>query len=245
VTRGEVEVRLFRVGGVEVPYRVERRNVKNTRLEFRKGELWVVLGRWERDEGGILRDKQEWVVKNHLRIQEALSESGKWHGDGEVMVGGEVFRLVKGGWVKKAEVREGERIIRFNPAGRGHRTGVKNGLKRMLVRKVNEWVEEFGERLGQKPEMIRIKNQRTAWGSCSSRRNLNLNLRLVFLPDKLARYVVFHEMLHLRYMSHGKRFKAVMEKEFPGWQGLEKELARWWYYVQKGAPEGLLELKST
>ena len=67
-----------------------------------------------------------------------------------------------------------------------------------------------------------IKNNVSNWGSCSSRKNINLNLRLVTLPQELQDYVMLHELCHLKYLNHGPQFHALLESVCPG----HRELAR-------------------
>lgn len=71
---------------------------------------------------------------------------------------------------------------------------------------------------------VSIRDQRTRWGSCSSRRGLSFNYRLVFLPEKLARYVVVHELCHLAEMNHGPRFWKLVEQGMPDYKKAAKEL---------------------
>lgn len=72
-----------------------------------------------------------------------------------------------------------------------------------------------------------IKNNLSNWGSCSSLKNINLNLRLVALPTELADYVMLHELCHLRYMNHGPQFHALLESVCPGHRALAKELKQY------------------
>ena len=69
-----------------------------------------------------------------------------------------------------------------------------------------------------------IKNNVSNWGSCSSRKNINLNLRLVTLPLELQDYVMLHELCHLKYLNHGPQFHALLESVCPGHRALAKEL---------------------
>ena len=69
-----------------------------------------------------------------------------------------------------------------------------------------------------------IKNNVSNWGSCSSRKNINLNLRLVTLPPELRDYVLLHELCHLKYMNHGPQFHALLESVCPGHRALQKAM---------------------
>ncbi len=71
---------------------------------------------------------------------------------------------------------------------------------------------------------VLIKNNVSNWGSCSVKGNINLNLRLVTLPEELRDYVMLHELCHLKEMNHGPRFHALLESVCPGHRMLEKEL---------------------
>lgn len=69
-----------------------------------------------------------------------------------------------------------------------------------------------------------IKNNISNWGSCSSLGNINLNLRLVTLPDELRDYVMLHELCHLKYMNHGPKFHELLESVCPGHRELAARL---------------------
>ena len=69
-----------------------------------------------------------------------------------------------------------------------------------------------------------IKNNVSNWGSCSSLKNINLNLRLVTLPQELQDYVMLHELCHLKYLNHGKEFHALLESVCPGHRALARQM---------------------
>jgi predicted metal-dependent hydrolase len=85
-----------------------------------------------------------------------------------------------------------------------------------------------------------IKNNVSNWGSCSSRKNINLNLRLVALPEELRDYVILHELCHLRHLNHGPEFHALLEQICPGHRALARALRT--YRIDKipgsGGPAG-------
>lgn len=76
-------------------------------------------------------------------------------------------------------------------------------------------------------ERVFIKNNRTNWGSCSSLGNINLNLRLVTLPQELQDYVMLHELCHLKYLNHSPQFHALLESVCPGHRALEKQIKQY------------------
>ena len=74
---------------------------------------------------------------------------------------------------------------------------------------------------------VRIKNHRAAWGSCSSKKNLNFNWRLVALPPELADYVVLHELCHTVHMNHSGDFWALLASFMPQALALRARLRRY------------------
>lgn len=71
---------------------------------------------------------------------------------------------------------------------------------------------------------IFIKNQKTRWGSCSKKQNLNLNYKIVFLPEKHQDYIIVHEICHLKEFNHSRNFWALVEKALPNYLDIKKEL---------------------
>lgn len=67
-------------------------------------------------------------------------------------------------------------------------------------------VAHWGAFMGVRPQRIRVKDQRSLWGSCSRRGTLNFNWRLTLAPPEVLDYVVIHELAHLLEMNHSKRF---------------------------------------
>lgn len=84
-------------------------------------------------------------------------------------------------------------------------------------------VEYFARIIGITYGNITIRNQKTRWGSCSSKGDLNFNCLLMLAPSEVLDYVVVHELCHRKQMNHSKAFWAEVEKVFPDY----KESIKW------------------
>ena len=80
---------------------------------------------------------------------------------------------------------------------------------------ISQKVEFFADRIGVTYNKITIRCQRTRWGSCSSKGNLNFNCLLVLLSDEVVDSVIVHELCHRKYMNHSAKFYEEVEKFFP------------------------------
>ena len=92
----------------------------------------------------------------------------------------------------------------------------------MLAEKTAHFAKEMGVTYGR----ITIREQKTRWGSASSRGNLNFNWKLVLMPQALLDYVVVHELAHRKEMNHSARFWAIVEQELPDYQKRRNELKK-------------------
>ena len=72
-------------------------------------------------------------------------------------------------------------------------------------------LRQLADTYGFEYNSVRIKHNVSNWGSCSSKKNINLNLNLMRLPEDLRDYVMLHELCHLRHLDHGPEFHALLE----------------------------------
>ena len=88
-------------------------------------------------------------------------------------------------------------------------------------------LEELARHHGYSYRRLFLKNLKTRWGSCSSAGNINLNIRLMELPDHLIDYVILHELAHTRHKNHGPAFWTELEQTTGNARNLDKELNRY------------------
>lgn len=122
--------------------------------------------------------------------------------------------------------------------GGGGRAKVLAAIDRWYRREARSRIEDLvafeGARLGLKAERVRIGNQRTRWGSCSTSGTLSFNWRLLIGRPEALHYVVVHELIHIRHHNHSRRFWNDLGEAFPGYKAEalwlrsnERQLLKW------------------
>lgn len=91
---------------------------------------------------------------------------------------------------------------------------------------VEERIEYFNAGNEFSFNRVCIRNQKTRWGSCSQKRNLNFNYKIIFLPQKLQDYIVVHELCHLKEFNHSCKFWALVESILPDYAESRKALKK-------------------
>ncbi len=97
--------------------------------------------------------------------------------------------------------------------------------QRYFQKLINERVKYYNDLHFQKPiNSIKLKYNKSNWGSCSTGSNLNFSVRLFFAPDDVIDYVVIHELAHLVEMNHSDRFWRIVAKIMPDYMRAERLL---------------------
>ena len=93
-----------------------------------------------------------------------------------------------------------------------------------LEKIIQESVNEYTTLLGIYPNKVRIRDIKYAWGSCSSKRNITINKQLALKTEGEIRYVVLHEICHLKYMNHSKAFWNLVEQIMTNYKAYKKQI---------------------
>ena len=145
----------------------------------------------------------------------------------------EKFLLSKRQWVAAALERQAGQMHRAAESGRtatvpddpAELERMREAARAALVPKLLSAAARYGFPFKGR---VAIKNNVTNWGSCSSKGNINLNMRLILLPEHLQDYVILHELCHLRHQNHGPQFHALLDSLLGGREKeLQRELHEW------------------
>lgn len=133
------------------------------------------------------------------------------------------FLNEKRGWIEKHLAKMQERksaVQQMAPFTRAEIEELADKALIVLPEKVKKYASIIGVSYGR----ITIRNQRTRWGSCSSKGNLNFNCLLMLFPENVIDYVVVHELCHRKHMNHSAAFYAEVERVFPEYRACQKWL---------------------
>ncbi|MCR5508630.1 MAG: M48 family metallopeptidase [Lachnospiraceae bacterium] len=134
----------------------------------------------------------------------------------------ERFLKEKESWIDRhlRDARENmEKAAGLEPVSASELAGLKNRAKDVIIAKVIYYAGILGVTYGR----VTIRHQKTIWGSCSRKGNLNFNCMLIKAPDRVIDYVVVHELCHRKEMNHSRRFWSLVESVIPD----HKECRKW------------------
>ncbi len=169
----------------------------------------------------LLREKKAWVLQHLDTI--AVPPVAAPLGDGSIVhYQGRGYRLR----VLREEARQRVRIaddeLRVSlPADAGEKelkTTVRGWIKREAEQAIEQETARMAPEVGVSYNKISIRDQKTKWGSCSRTGNLSFNWRLILFPPRVLRYIVIHELCHLRHFNHSARFWELVERHAPDYR---------------------------
>ena len=108
---------------------------------------------------------------------------------------------------------------------RRYKEDIKKWYKNQTAKIVSERLTVLNCRLSLQYNKVIIRDQRSRWGSCSKKRNLNFNVLLAALPPEVIDYVIIHELLHLKELNHSKKFWELVKSIDPHYKN-HRELLR-------------------
>jgi predicted metal-dependent hydrolase len=213
-----------------IPYQLRRSaRARRLRITVRPGGVEVVAPRRMRDGdiAAFVEQSRAWIDAKLAALQRVLAAhpgSTRLIDGSTILYRGEPVQLrVRAG--ARPQVREESGIEVTVPAILGD-VDREAAVERMLVRWLrwsaqNDallYVHRHGRRHELMPAAVRIKQHKRLWGSCTAKRAINLNWRLILAPPAVFEYVVVHELCHLREPNHQAPFWRLVGEILPGFE---------------------------
>jgi predicted metal-dependent hydrolase len=229
----------LRVGNKVIEYELRKSSKAkrvNVTIKNQRVRVAVPTGFTLEYAKNFLEDNKEWVLKHYQKqVSQAKGVLPKKYISGEkFLYRGRNYPLVfedTSAWDQYA-LFKGSRIVAYI------RPNFPPEEQSILVKKlIEEWyigqaekllpeqVEYYSKLLDIPFKKLKIKDQRTRWGSCSNKGNINLNWRIIMAPNQVVAYVIIHELAHLRFMNHSKDFWKLVESYLPDYKKWKKWLA--------------------
>lgn len=167
----------------------------------------------------IIRSKRKSIALEITREGEVLVRAPYRLPEAEI----QKFVFEKSAWIRKqlqeaeSERREAEREGKLT-------TEDICGLADRAVQVIPERTAYYAEQMKVTYGSITIRNQRSRWGSCSSKGNLNFNCLLMLAPPEILDYVIVHELCHRKEMNHSAAFWKEVEEVLPDYQSRRRWL---------------------
>lgn len=198
------------------PYTLRRSpQARSVRLQIcSKRGLQIIAPAWFNSYEApiILQQHRNWIERTWTRIQPQLSPIGPIQLPEQIHLQAmdEIWQIyyqpshVNGVRIK---INAMQIIVSGKTENKGLvKTALQGWLKRRAQHCLVPWLERVSTRTGLQFAKVGIRSATTRWGSCSAKKNISLNCKLLLLPANLVEHVLLHELCHTIYMNHSKQF---------------------------------------
>lgn len=177
----------------------------------------------------LIIKKEKWILE-HVAV---IAEYEKNYQYQDYIDGNTVYYLGKKHFLKVIEnqnqtniqiLRDTIQIETKDISDENIKTCMELWYKQQVKDVILDTILKFKQYIHETIGTIRIKNQKTRWGSCSELGNLNFNWRLILLPKELIEYVVVHEMCHLKFLNHSYEFWNLVNEILPDFKERQRQL---------------------
>lgn len=201
-----------------VPVEVRRRKgTRHLRLSLGHQNQVLVSAPWHLGDRGVstfVEKQRVWLEKQLLRVPK-VSTLTEWLSKyPRISASGDVFEVI----ITHSQRKRSD--YTFDQGGAVLVLRLPEIREDALLQLVRRFAKDaltcrvayHAQRLGLHFEALSVRNQSSRWGSCSARRGISLNWRLILLRPELQDYVILHELAHLTQLNHGKRFWTLLDQ---------------------------------
>jgi predicted metal-dependent hydrolase len=161
----------------------------------------------------------EWIERQRQR---QAQRAAPWVTGTPLRFRGDVRSLI----VQRGAVELGPLRIARRASDRDVRTVVESFLRDLAERELVPRCLELARQTNVQIARAAVRNQRSRWGACSSKRVITLNWRLIQMPPEVSDYIIFHELMHVRQPNHSRRFWREVASVCAWWRDAERWLRK-------------------
>lgn len=187
----------------------------------RAGEGWVTAfidTNWE-----WIQETLEQHRHNIIKLKESKILPKPYFG-GWVPLLGHAFKLTQASSRKTQVVDYTNKSIKLF----AQEADIINALHKLYKAEAKSYISkrqsEISQEMGLFPDKLSFRNQKTRWGSCSSRGEISYNWKLIAAPGAWVDYVVIHETAHLKHLNHSQQFWSLVNKHCENYKVYSKSL---------------------
>lgn len=207
-----------------------RRDVLIKALPGHETRVYAPAGARLRDVDALVAQRMDEIIAMHARLEAELAQNRlahPLHPGSRICIEGRscALRLVHGARISLS-LTDGECALTLPHTAdeEAVRAALKAALSRLALERIRQRLDEYAPRLGVTYGRVTVRDQRSRWGSCSQKRNLNFNWKLIMAPEEALTYVVIHELCHLIEFNHSPRFWRLVEEQMPEYECWKKWL---------------------
>lgn len=181
----------------------------------------------------VVKKKKTWIIKNLPKIQKIENETSFYDENSNFKTKHRNLIITKSHDNKiRTKITPDSILIKYPTIISVENSEVQTIIKKTIVDALRLEAKEYlphrtkllSEKLNLNYNKVYIKNNKTLWGSCSAKNNINLNLHLMRLPYNLVDYVIIHELCHTVEKNHGDKFWQLMDSILGNAKKLSKEV---------------------
>lgn len=223
-----LENHVFDAEGFKIPYVIDiNPRLKYARIGWDNGGMKISLpGRISAvNLERMLKSKEKWISEHYKNYMPYWEKSRRAIESGEKTLykGEDYIIIIHVAYENKVKAEfDGNRFniyLNSEIEEKDRAQIIRNVMRKLYINlarvTVNERLVYYSKIMNLFYKDVRIKEQKTRWGSCSKKGNLNFNWKLVMAPQWVMDYVIVHELSHLKFMNHSKDFWGMVSRYMP------------------------------
>ena len=221
------------IGGQTISYMLKRSaKAKYVRLEVRAetGLAVTIPGSFKIGHiPDLLEAKKSWILSKLAKYGQfcpVTTERELKGGDTIPFLGRDLEVVIRQEYGNADSVKLERNKLAVNLTNRNGRLNsvLEQWYRMQAATIIKDKVDKLSAQWGLTYNRLTIRGQKTRWGSCSHKGNLNFNWKLIMAPEPVIDYVIIHELAHLKEMNHTKSFWELVAERCPRWRELKKWL---------------------